>query len=83
MALCSKFNKSEKLGQYSTFNTVLNMTRTNMNTESIECMKAKGILFYCENCTKHLKQSRYEGTPIKCRSQTQPMLDIQQYDNTL
>jgi len=49
-----------------------------MNTESTEYMKAKGIPFDCEDCTKHLKQSRGESTPIKSTSQSQAI-----YSNTV
>jgi len=42
-------------------------------------MKAKGIVFDCEDCTKKLKQNRGECTPIKNISQTKGNNDTHIY----
>lgn len=46
------------------------MKCSNLNAESLDFMKSKGMAFNCEDCIKKLKQDRGESTPIKSIPQT-------------
>ncbi|KAF0721144.1 Uncharacterized protein FWK35_00020479 [Aphis craccivora] len=46
------------------------MKCSNLNAESLDFMKSKGMTFNCEDCTKKLKQDRRESIPIKSIPQT-------------
>ncbi|KAL4134937.1 hypothetical protein QTP88_006617 [Uroleucon formosanum] len=46
------------------------MKCSNMNAESLDFMKSKGMTFNFEDCTKKLKQDREKSIPIKSITQT-------------
>lgn len=60
MALCPKcksaISRNETSTQCRSCKDVHRMKYDNLNTESLDFMRFKGISFNCEQCTKQLKQ---------------------------